>query len=200
MARLVDAPLLVVSGSERRRQVLGRAGRAGPGAGAAARCRAAAPGSRSSSPPGRAPVDALAGLTGDPPPAAPVLLVCDQFEELWAPGVDPAERTAFLDAVLGLLDDGIVVRCVVVVRGDHVGRLAEHAAFTERLGAAVVLVPPLTEPELREVVREPAAAVGLTRGAELLDAVVADVLGSPARCRCCRRRWSAPGSGAAATG
>ena len=63
------------------------------------------------------------------------MLVCDQFEELWAPGVDPAERTAFLDAVLGLIDDGIVVRCVVVVRGDHVGRLAEHAAFTERVGA-----------------------------------------------------------------
>ena len=52
-------------------------------------------------------------------------------------GLDPAERTAFLDAVSGLLDDGIVVRCVVVVRGDHVGRLAEHPAFTERLGAGV---------------------------------------------------------------
>ena len=59
------------------------------------------------------------------------------------------------------------MRCVAVVRGDHVGRLAEHAAFTERLGAAIVLVPPLTEPELREVVREPAAAVGLTADAEL---------------------------------
>ena len=44
--------------------------------------------------PGRAPVDALADLTGDPPPPDPVLLVVDQFEELWAPGMDPAERTA----------------------------------------------------------------------------------------------------------
>ena len=61
-------------------------------------------------------MDALAELTGDAPPAAPVVLVCDQFEELWAPGVDPGERAAFLDAVLGLLDDGVVVRCVVVVR------------------------------------------------------------------------------------
>ena len=41
-----------------------------------------------------------------------------------------------------------------VVRGDHVGRLAEHAAFAERLGSALVLVPPLTDAELREVVRE----------------------------------------------
>ena len=125
-------------------------------------------------------MDALASLTGDSPPADPVLLVCDQFEELWAPGVDPAERVAFLDAVLGLIDDGIIVRCVAVVRGDHVGRLAEHAAFTERLGGALVLVPGLTGDELREVVREPAAAAGLTADPELVEAVVADVLGRPA--------------------
>ena len=60
--------------------------------------------------------------------------------------IDPGERTAFLDAVLGLLDDGVVVRCVVVVRGDHVGRLAEHAAFTERLGGAVRPRPPAHRP------------------------------------------------------
>jgi DNA-binding SARP family transcriptional activator/WD40 repeat protein len=178
VARLVDAPLVVVSGSS--------------GAGKSSVVRAgmvpalgggALPGSAAWRPaivaPGRAPVDVLAGLTGDPSPAAPVLLVCDQFEELWAPGVDAAERTAFLDALLGLIEDGIVVRCVAAVRGDHVGRLAEHAAFTERLGGAVVLVPALTDPELREIVREPAQAVGLDVETELLDAVVADVLGRP---------------------
>ena len=72
-----------------------------------------------------------------------------------------------------------MVRCVVVVRGDQVGRLAEHPAFAERLGAGFVLVPPLTEPELRDVVREPAATVGLAVDDELVDAVVADVHGRP---------------------
>jgi hypothetical protein len=122
-------------------------------------------------------VDSLAALTGDEPPREPVLLVCDQLEELWAPGADPAERMAYLDAVLGLIDDGIVVRCVVIVRGDHVGRLAEHAAFTERVGDAVTLVPALTETELREIVREPARGAGLRVDPELAAAVVADVLG-----------------------
>ena len=89
----------------------------------------------------------------------------------------------------------------MVVRGDHVGRLAEHAAFTERLGGAFALVPPLTDPELREIVREPARTVGLDVDPELLDAVVADVLGpGRARCRCCRPPWSARGNGAGATG
>ena len=125
-------------------------------------------------------MDALAPLTGEAPPAVPVLLVCDQFEQLWAPDVDPAERAAFLDTVVGLLEDGVVVRCVLVVRGDHVGRLAEHAALAERAGGALVLVPTLTDAELREVVREPAGAAGLTVEPELLDAVVADGLGRPA--------------------
>jgi DNA-binding SARP family transcriptional activator/WD40 repeat protein len=178
VARLVDAPLVVVSGPS--------------GAGKSSVVRAglvpalvdgALPGSRSWTTvlvtPGRRPVDALARLTGEQPPAAPVLLICDQFEEVWGSDVDPAERTAFLDAILGLLDDGVVVRCVLVVRGDHVGRLAEHAAFAEQVGGALVLVPPLTEAELREVVREPAAAVGLLVEPELLDAAVADGLGRP---------------------
>jgi DNA-binding SARP family transcriptional activator/WD40 repeat protein len=123
------------------------------------------------------PVDLLAGLTGLPPPKEPVLLVCDQAEQLWAAEVSAAERTAFLDTVLGLLDDGVVARCVVVIRGDHLGRLAEHAPLAERLEGAIALVPPFTEAELREAVQEPAAAVGLSVEADLMDAVVADVLG-----------------------
>jgi DNA-binding SARP family transcriptional activator/WD40 repeat protein len=176
VARLVDAPILLVSGPS--------------GAGKSSAVRAGLvpaltagvlPGSRRWRSvivtPGPSPVDVLADLTGDRPPDEPVVLVCDQFEELWAPGVEPAERGAFLDAVLGLIDDGIVIRCVVVVRGDHVGRLAEHATFAERAGPALVLVPPLTEPEIRAIVREPASAVGLGVDPDLVDAAVADVLG-----------------------
>src|SRR5215218_1514823 len=176
LARLVDTPVLLVSGPS--------------GAGKSSAVRAglvpaltggALPGSKAWRPvivtPGASTVDALAELTGEQPPGHPVLLVCDQFEELWAPRTDPAERTAFLDAVLGLLDDGIVTRCVVVVRGDHVGRLAEHPALAERVGNAFALVPALTETELREIVREPARVVGLRVDPELTDAVVTDVLG-----------------------
>jgi DNA-binding SARP family transcriptional activator/WD40 repeat protein len=178
VARLVDTPLVAVSGSSGAgKSSLVRAGLL------PALSRGALPGSEAWTPvvvtPGRSPVDALAVLPGDMPAGVPVVLVCDQLEELWAPGVHPGERAAFLDTVLGMIDDGIVARCVVAVRGDHVGRLAEHAAFAERLGNAVVLVPPLTEAELRAVVREPAAAVGLSVEDELADAVVADVLGRP---------------------
>ncbi len=175
VARLVDAPLVVVSGPS--------------GAGKSSAVRAglvpalaggALPGSGSWRPvvvtPGLRPVDVLAPLTEDD---GPVLLVVDQAEELWAPGTDAAERTAFLDALLGLLDDGVAARCVLVLRGDSVGRLAEHAAVSARLDGRVVLVPALTDPELREVVCEPATAAGLAVEPDLVEAVAADVLGRP---------------------
>jgi DNA-binding SARP family transcriptional activator/WD40 repeat protein len=176
VARLVDLPFLVVTGpSGAGKSSVVRAGLVPAlSAGAIGDSAAWRPVVLT---PGRAPIDALSPLTGEDPPDVPVLLVCDQLEELWAPGVDEGERRTFLDTVLGLLDDGIVARCVAVVRGDHVGRLAEHGGLVERLAGAVVLVPPLSDPELREVVREPAAAVGMTVEPELLDAVAADVLG-----------------------
>ncbi|GAB3311599.1 hypothetical protein GCM10027451_23720 [Geodermatophilus aquaeductus] len=175
VARLVDAPLTVVSGpSGAGKSSAVRAGLV-PALGAGA-----LPGSAAWRPvvvtPGRCPVDVLAPLADDD---GPVLLVVDQAEELWAPGSDPAERTAFLDAVLGLLDDGVAARCVLVLRGDAVGRLTEHAVLTARLDGRVVLVPAFTDAELREVVREPAAAVGLAVEPDLVEAVVADVLGRP---------------------
>ena len=99
----------------------------------------------------------------------PVILVCDQLEQLWSATTASAERAAFLDNVLGLIADGAVIRCVLIVRGDHVGRMAEHGDMAERMVGTLVLVPPLSEPELREVVEKPARATGLDVEPELID-------------------------------
>ncbi len=127
--------------------------------------------------PGARPVDSLARLTSEQPPTTPVVLVCDQLEQLWAADVPEGERTAFLDTVLGLLADDVVARCVFAVRGDHVGRLAEHPEVAEHLHGGLVLVPPLTETELRQVVEEPARTAGLMVEPDLTDVAVRDVLG-----------------------
>jgi WD40 repeat protein/DNA-binding SARP family transcriptional activator len=128
--------------------------------------------------PGANPVDALATLA-DREAESPTILVVDQFEELWTSGSVPAERRAFLDTVLSLLDDGEIARLVVVLRGDHLGRLAEHGGFAERTAREVVLIPPLSELELREVVNSPAETASLQVEPELADAIVGDVLGQP---------------------
>ena len=157
VARLVDAPLLVVSGPSgagkssvvRAGLVPALAGGALPGS-QAWRPVVVTPGRRA----GRRPRGAD---RGDAARRARSSSSATSSRSCGHPAVDPAERTAFLDAVLGPPRRRDRRRgASLVVRGDHVGRLAEHAAFAERLGGALVLVPPLTDAELREIVREPA--------------------------------------------
>ena len=111
--------------------------------------------------PGGRPVDALAALTGTTPPDAPVVLVSTSSRSCGLGSPRRADRLP--RRRLGLLDDGIVVRCVAVVRGDHVGRLAEHAAFAERLGGRSSSCPPSPIPSCARSCAKPARTVGLDR-------------------------------------
>jgi DNA-binding SARP family transcriptional activator/WD40 repeat protein len=131
--------------------------------------------------PGGRPVDELGPLLTAAADGVrdPVVLVVDQFEELWTAGAPEGERRAFMDELLAMLDDGVAARVVVVVRGDHLGRLGEHPGMAERTSDGIVLVAPMTETELREVVEGPAAVAGLTVDPDLLDAVVRDVQNQP---------------------
>ena len=151
--------------------------------------------------PGSRPVDELAPLLRETETAdsdrRPVALVVDQFEQLWTAGAEARERAAFIDALLAMLDDGLLSCAVLVVRGDYLGRLAEHVELAGRTADGLVLVPPMTEPELREVVEEPARAAGLDVDPDLVETVIRDMHGRRRRCRCCRARSSAPGSGVA---
>ncbi|MGZ8742470.1 MAG: nSTAND1 domain-containing NTPase [Nocardioides sp.] len=122
-------------------------------------------------------VDALAELSGEEAPRMPVVLVVDQLEQQWSSETDPGERTAFLDSVLGLVAEGRVARCVLVIRADYIGLLAEHRGMAGRMVRCLELVPPLTEPQLREVLEWPTAAAGLIVEPDLVDTVVREVLG-----------------------
>ncbi len=127
--------------------------------------------------PGERPVDRLAAaeLTGDAP--EPTVLVVDQFEELWTGPVSDGEREAFLAGLLELLDNGPVQRLVLVVRGDHLGRLADMAELADATSSGLVLAPPMTESEVREVVQGPAAVASLLVDPDLTETVLREVSG-----------------------
>jgi DNA-binding SARP family transcriptional activator/WD40 repeat protein len=126
--------------------------------------------------PGRRPVDRLAPLLAEPGPA-PVVLVVDQFEEVWTSGIEAGEREAFLAALLGLLEDDVAARVVLVARGDHLGRLAESPDLAEAATPGLMLVPPMTEAEVREAIETPAAVAGLEVEPDLTEAVLREVSG-----------------------
>ncbi|MFD7712345.1 helix-turn-helix domain-containing protein [Streptomyces sp. NPDC059786] len=98
-------------------------------------------------------------------PYRTVILV-DQFEESFAQCHDPEQRLAFFDLLCALSArrDAAGEPAVLVVlglRADFYGRCLAHPGLTAALRAAPFLLEPMTEPELRQAVTEPAEEAGL---------------------------------------
>ena len=171
LARLVDNPMLVVVGpSGAGKSSLVRAGLTG------ALARGSLPGSEGWTvavmTPGAQPVNELGRcLKSDP-----ALVVIDQAEEALIAN-DGAFLQPFGDQVVRAVAAG--TRMVLAVRADFYGRLGEHPALARLVGPATVLVAPPDEEELRRIVTEPAARVGLAVDPALVDRVVSQVRGRP---------------------
>ncbi len=108
------------------------------------------------------------------------LLVVDQFEEVFTVCRDEGERTAFLDALVGLTEDrDRRVQVVLAMRADFYGRCAAHDGLARLVGANQVLVGPMSRDELRRAIEEPARRVGLRVEPSLTEALIGDVLDEP---------------------
>jgi WD40 repeat protein/DNA-binding SARP family transcriptional activator len=109
-----------------------------------------------------------------------LLLVIDQFEELFTLTDDDAERGRFLDALaLAVVDPHSRLRVVVTLRADFFDRPLVHRAMAELLGSRSVTVGPLAPDELARAVVQPAERAGARVEPELTAALVTDVLDQP---------------------
>jgi basic membrane lipoprotein Med (substrate-binding protein (PBP1-ABC) superfamily)/DNA-binding SARP family transcriptional activator len=109
-----------------------------------------------------------------------VLLVIDQFEELFTLGAPPPARDRFIRNLEVLLDDpyGRVV-VAIGLRADLYGLPLEYPVFAEMLADGIVNVVPLTPDELESAAEEPAARAGATLEPALLVQLLSDVAGRP---------------------
>lgn len=92
--------------------------------------------------------------------AGELLLVVDQFEELFARGRDEAQ--AFIDVLLEAVQpmaDGRAgsLRVLLTVRADFLGHALEHAALAEMLRDWLLPVGRMTRDQLRRAIQTPAA-------------------------------------------
>jgi WD40 repeat protein len=126
--------------------------------------------------PGACPVDNLRRALDRVPPGRDVLLVVDQFEELFTLCPDPEERTRFVAALVARTE---TTRVVIGVRADFYPHCIEMRDLAPLLARASMPVEVLTEDELREVVTEPARRVGLSVERALVTRIVADTAGQP---------------------
>ena len=109
-----------------------------------------------------------------------LLLVVDQFEELFTQTVDEAARVQLLDTLRQMATDpGTRCRVVVTLRADFYDRPLEFAGFGDLLRRGVVSVTVPSVESLEQAVIGPAEAVGLTVEPGLERTITRDVADQP---------------------
>jgi uncharacterized protein YkwD len=110
-----------------------------------------------------------------------VVLVIDQFEEIFTLCTDEVMRQRFVDNLIDLSQTPTAQGHVIVtMRTDfetQVARLPQLQALFEQ---SAVRLTPLNAAELREAIEAPAALIGLKFEEGVVDALLSDTLGEPA--------------------
>ncbi len=111
---------------------------------------------------------------------AELLLVVDQFEELFTQTEDEAERALLLESLrVSTADPASRIRVVVTLRADFYDRPLRYPRIGELLGSTTEPVAPLTPEELERAIVQPAQRAGLTVDAGLVPQIAADVAEQP---------------------
>ena len=109
-----------------------------------------------------------------------LVLVLDQFEEVFTLVDDEGERVQLLDGLVeAVLTERSRVRVIVTLRADFIDRPLRYMDFGELVQRRSELVLPLTPDELERAIVGPADRVGLRLEAGLPEAISADVIEQP---------------------
>ncbi|MEV4312632.1 helix-turn-helix domain-containing protein [Actinocrispum sp. NPDC049592] len=103
-----------------------------------------------------------------------LVVVVDQFEEIFTLCTDPEERSEFVRALLAATIDG---RVVIGMRSDFYTQCAEHPELTAALSDSQVLVGQMTASELRSAITQPAIQAGFSVEGDLVAQLIAEAGG-----------------------
>jgi WD40 repeat protein/DNA-binding SARP family transcriptional activator len=114
------------------------------------------------------------------PPDSELLIVVDQFEELFTQAADEKTRRRFLAGLTALAGDAhSPARVLVTLRADFLDHPLRDPEFGELLRAGMVVVAAPSEDELAEAIEQPARRVGIRFEPGLVSQIVSDVRDQP---------------------
>ncbi|HEX5938601.1 MAG TPA: BTAD domain-containing putative transcriptional regulator [Actinomycetota bacterium] len=117
-----------------------------------------------------------AAVPGD----AEVVLLIDQFEEVFTMTLEEREREQFLESLrIAAVDPDSRLRIIVTLRADFFDRPLAYPRFGELLGSRTEVVPPLTPDEVEQAVRLPSEEVGVPAEPGLVAEMIADAASKP---------------------
>ncbi len=109
-----------------------------------------------------------------------LVLVIDQFEEVFTLLTDPAARTHFLDSLVAvILEPRSRVRVILTLRADFTDRPLQYVDFGELLRQRTEFVLPLTPDEIELAITAPAQNSGLLFEPGLIARIVRDLGDQP---------------------
>lgn len=106
-----------------------------------------------------------------------ILIVVDQFEELFTLCHDEEQRQAFIDQLLSAAADSgePPIRVLITLRADFYARLAPYPALRDAVAQRQVYVGPMEPEDLRRAIEEPASRNGWLIAPGLVDLLLRDV-------------------------
>ena len=118
-------------------------------------------------------------------PGKRILLIADQFEEVFTLVSDEALRNRFIDALIAAFPDprrrAPDVCLVLTLRADFYNAALRHRPLADRLQDHVENLGPMTRDELRDAIVKPAEVVNVGFEPGLVDTILDDVERRPGR-------------------
>jgi len=111
--------------------------------------------------------------------ASRLLLVVDQFEELFTLGAEPDVRRAFLDVLLEGMARNPALHIIFTLRADFLSQAFSHRPFADGLQDSTLILGPMTRGELGRAIEEPARKQGVRFQTGLMERILDDVADEP---------------------
>jgi len=109
-----------------------------------------------------------------------LVIVVDQFEELFTLCREEVERRCFVDALIAAWRErSSPVVVIVALRADFYARVAGYPQLAAAVVAHQTLIGPMSPADLRRAIELPAAATGLLLQPGLVDTILEDLAGEP---------------------
>lgn len=109
-----------------------------------------------------------------------LVIVVDQFEELFTLCREEADRCCFVEALLGAWRHAASpVSVIVALRADFYGRVTSYSELTAAVLAHQALIGPMSPTDLRRAIELPAARTGLLLQPGLVDTILDDLGSEP---------------------
>ena len=112
-------------------------------------------------------------------PGSQLVLIVDQFEELWTLVDSDQARDRFAELLTYAAGPQSTLRVVVTLRADLYDRPLQHEGLGPIVGASTFAVTPMTASELHAAIAAPAERVGVRFEPGLVATMVGDVVSRP---------------------